>query len=99
MKTLCPRDHCKNEAIIDTRFGVLPCQMHQDKDAKIDLPVSGEFYNRTKADRIQKQRDEHNGDILQPYLPGKEMNPNPDFVKRYPDRAKDYFTEDQLTKL
>lgn len=98
-KTFCPRDNCKNEAVIDPRFGVLPCQFHQDEDSQIEMPPSPEFANRTKADRIQVQRDQHNRDILQPYLPGKEMKPNPDFVREYPNRAKDYFTEDQLHKM
>jgi len=93
----CPRCD-KNQALSDPSLGILPCQSCQDSDdgEKLESP---EFYNLSKAHRIQQQRDDHAKDILQPYLPGKDMAPNPDFLKAYPDRAKDYFSEEKLKKL
>lgn len=94
----CPR--CgKEPAILDSRFGVLPGEKCQAEDEQIQVTEAPEFYNQTKQHRIQQQRDTHNADILQPWLPGKDMKPNPDFVKKYPDMAKNYFTNDQLSKM
>lgn len=98
-KQKCPRKGCKNDAIIDITFGVLPCQKCQDEDEHEQLADAPEFYNATKQHRVQEQRDKHNGDITQPWLPGKEAKPNPDFVRMYPDQAKNYFTDDQLKKM
>lgn len=98
-KQKCPRDGCNNDAIIDTTLGVLPCQKCQDEDAETPINDSPEFYNATKQHRIQEQRDKHNADIMQPWASGKDVKPNPDFVKAYPEKAKDYFTPEQLSKL
>lgn len=95
---ICPR--CgKEPAIVDMTYGILPgdkCQEEDEKGVAVEAP---EFYNATKQHRIQDQRDKHNADITQPWLPGKDPKPNPDFVKLYPDAAKNYFTDDQLSKM
>jgi ribosomal protein L37AE/L43A len=93
----CPRDDCKNNAIIDITLGVLPCQKCQDEDEAI--ANAPEFYNQTKQHRVQEQRDKHNADIMQPWAEGKDMKPNPDFVRAYPGKARDYFTDEQLKKI
>ena len=94
----CPRC-AKESAIIDNRFGVLPGKKCQSEDAEFQVANAPQFYNLTKLHRIQRQRDQYDGDILQPWLPGKDQKPNPDFIKRNPDRAKDYFTDEQLKGL
>jgi hypothetical protein len=92
----CPR--CgRNPATVDKTFGILPCDNCQDDDAAFHAPVVHEFYSHTKADRIQSQRDSHGADILQPW--DTRGKPNPDFLKKYPDRAKDYFSKKDLKKL
>ena len=73
----CPRIDCKNKAIHDSVLGVLPCESCQLKDNELDKIETPEFYTLTKAGRIQKQRDEHGKDILQPYALGKNSKPNP----------------------
>jgi hypothetical protein len=94
----CPR--CgKEPAIIDSSFGVLPGAKCQRDDERIVVGERPRILNISKQHRIQEQRDKHGRDILQPYAPGKDMNPNPDFVKAYPDKAKDYFSDEQLTKM
>lgn len=98
-KQKCPRKGCQNQAVIDITFGVLPCVKCQAEDEKEQITEAPEFYNATKAHRIQDQRDKHNADIMQPWSPGKNQEPNPDFVRAYPDKARDYFTDDQLKKL
>jgi len=99
MKPKCPKDNCKNDAIVDITYGILPCASCQAKDADHAELVKPEFYNASKASRIQAQRDKHGADTLQPWLPGKDMKPNPDFVKKYPKQAENYFDKEQLSKL
>jgi len=94
----CPRCN-KEKAIFDTILGILPCEFCQAKDDELDKIETPEFYTLTKAGRIQKQRDEHGKDILQPYALGKDSKPNLDFLKAYPNKAKDYFKEEQLKKI
>lgn len=95
---ICPR--CEKEpAIIDPSLGVLPGEKCQAEDAQIKPAELPEFYNMSKSNRIQEQRDKHNADTTQPYLPGKDMKPNPDFIKLYPEMAKEYFPEEQLKKM
>ena len=84
---------------MDKTYGVLPGVNCQKDDEKISIAEAPEFYNISKQHRIQEDRDKHNADILQPYSPGKEMNPNPDFVKKYPGAAKNYFSDEQLKKM
>jgi hypothetical protein len=94
----CPRDGCKNKAIYDNQFGVLPCKSCQNGDSAFQLSRGPEFYNLTKQTRIVADRDKNGKDIIQPWI-GKDWNPNPDFVKAYPDMAKEYFSDKQLKDL
>ena len=98
-KVICPRDGCKNEAITDMTFGVLPCAWHQQEDEKTTISNSPRFWNLNKLHRIQREQDQHNGDTLQPWENGKDMKPNADFVKTYPEMAKEYFTDEELKRL
>lgn len=94
----CPR--CgKEPANIDPTFGVLPGDKCQTEDAALDSPTTPEFYNLSKQHRVQEQRDAHGRDLIQPFIGKKGDQPNPDFVKAYPDKAKDYFTPEQLKKV
>lgn len=81
------------------RYGILPCEECQAKDRQgaglNDLP---EFATQKQTDRVQGERDKHSQDFIPPWV-GKEQKPNPDFVKQYPQRAKDYFSKEQLSKL
>jgi hypothetical protein len=73
--------------------------MHQDEDSQYTMPKLPEFYSATKIQRVQEERDKYNKDILQPYLPGKDQKPNPDFIRAYPNQAKNYFSGDELKKM
>jgi len=95
---ICPRCN-KGQAIEDPGLGILPCETCQASDDEMDKIESPEFYSLDKIHRIQRQLDMHGKDILQPYANGKDWKPNPDFVKAYPDKAKDYFSDDQLKKI
>lgn len=56
-----------------------------------------EFASINRSNRVQKERDHHSKDMLQPYEKDK---PNVDFFKAYPERIKDYgLSNKQLAKL
>ena len=96
--TKCPR--CgKEPAIVDASFGVLPgvkCQAEDEKTVPGELP---QFVNIGKQHRVQEQRDRYDRDLLQPFTGKRGDKPNPDFVKAYPEKSKDYFTPEQLKDL
>lgn len=94
--TKCPRCN-KFDAIEDEIFGVLPCNVCQADDEKVVLAVQPEFYTISKHNRVTEQRDRHSKDILQPFIGKGE--PNPDFARAYPEKAKKYYTQDQLKRL
>jgi len=95
-KPKCPR--CgKEDAIIDSTFGVLPGKVCQADDAKHNLADKPEFYTLSKSNRIQRQRDTGVKDLLQPFIGKGE--PNVEFAKAYPDRVDDYFDREDLKKL
>jgi len=97
-QNICPR--CNKEfALQDPLLGILPglnCQKSDDELDKIETP---EFYNLSKIHRIQKQRDEHGKDLIQPYALGKDSKVNPDFAKAYPNEVKNYFDKEQLKNI
>lgn len=93
----CPRVDCKNEAIINPSYGVMPCQSCQDNDSPIKIQQP-EFYSRSKQERITEQRDKYSKDLIQPYE-NASGKPNPEFVKAYPELRDQYFKPEQLNKL
>lgn len=97
-KTECPR--CRKEpAIVHAMYGALPGKKCRDKDRKkvAQLTPPPQFATLTMRDRVTGQQDRFGKDIIQPYIDG--ANPNPDFVKAYPDMATEYFSQEQLEKL
>lgn len=62
------------------------------KNAQGKVSVPNEQY---KEYRHSMQRLDHRADVLQPRIGGKV---NPDFVKAYPERAKDYFSKEDYEK-
>lgn len=44
----------------------------------------------------ERQREKHAADIVQPWVNGE---PNRDFIRAYPDRVSEYFTNDDLKKM
>lgn len=51
--------------------------------------------------RIRRQQSRYEGDMVTPHVYDKtkhRQTVNPDFVKLYPDKVKEYFTGDQLKK-
>lgn len=93
----CPRRSCNNEAIISTSYGILPCEACQKKDSRISrIRRSPEFYSIHKLHRVQKQRDGHGKDLLQPYIGDKV---NEDYFKAYPDQVDSYKVKKELEKL
>lgn len=95
--TPCPRTGCKNEAQVHPTYGVLPCLEHQKADREgVQLRRPPEFYSQSKQDRIQRQRDIHGKDLIQPWINNK---PNPEFAHAYPELVDNYFTPEQLKEI
>lgn len=62
-----------------------------------DAPkVVSKHNDQFKQYRHQTQRQEHKADIVQPY--DHKGNPNPEFIKVYPERSVDYFGIDNVRK-
>lgn len=52
-----------------------------------------------QSSRIRLQQPQHAGDLVPPHTydrGSKKWVPNPEFVKLYPDRAKDFHSNDEL---
>jgi hypothetical protein len=96
-KVKCPR--CgKEDAIIHVQYGILPGEKCQKEDENDHLSKAPEFATISKHNRVTEQRDRFAKDILQPFE-GKTNKPNLDFAKAYPEKAKDYYSPEQLSKL
>lgn len=95
---ICPRTNCKNKAIEDPQYGVLPCKQHQKEDEEkvAHARRSPEFYTISMRDRIVAQRDHHEKDNLQPFIGNK---PNPEFVRAYPEYRDNYFSKEELKQI
>lgn len=94
----CPRSGCNNNAEVSPQWGVLPCLVCQDKDNEtVRLARLPEFATRSQSDRINRERDVHGADTIQPWTPQGKINR--EFVKQYPDKVENYFSKEQLSKL
>lgn len=100
VKTIkCPK--CgKEDAIIHPVYGTLQGKRCRDEDRKkvgaIQTPPR--FLTQTMTDRITEQQIKYEKDIIQPYA-GDGKSPDPEFVKAYPQQAREYFSQEQLEKL
>ena len=92
----CPRCGA-NPAVHHKMLGILPCESCTKSDRETTLAQPSEFATQTQLDRVKHERDVHAKDIIQPFTTGSK--PNEAFVRAYGDKAKDYFTVEQLKKL
>lgn len=83
----CPRQNCSNEANLHPVYGVLPCDECQAKDGEHRAYYKFQFAKVSRLHRVQKERDHHEADMLQPY---KGNDYNPDFFKMYPEQIDNY---------
>lgn len=97
-KNNCP-GCLKEPAKTHPQYGLLKGEKCLVRDRKISsgLTPPPEFATLSMADRIIDQRLRNEKDIIQPWTDGEHINP--EFVKAYPDLARDYFTQEQLEKL
>ena len=58
--------------------------------------VATKHNDQFKQYRYQTQRQEHKADIVQPY--DHNGNPNPEFIRVYPERSIEYFGIDGVRK-
>lgn len=68
--------------------------------------INGKFYkdkkpegiknnDQFKAYRHEMQRLDHRKDLIQPRVNGK---PNPEFIREYPENAKQYFSKEDIER-
>jgi len=82
----CPRN-CGNEARHHTLYGILPCQQCIDNDhIERKITQAPEFATVTQQTRIQRQRDDHEKDIIPPFT--HDGKPSEQFARAFPDKAK-----------
>ena len=89
---MCPKCE-KHEANLDERMGVQDCDWCKAKSSGWSIP-SG---TKSVPDYIKRQQEKHHDDFVQPSITenGKDKI-NPEFVKLYPDKVKNYFTPEQM---
>ena len=87
-------DECGKEVqkptvmILDGVFGGY-CHTCVAKARRDASPQSAQYHR-------DRDREEHQRDMLQPWVNGKV---NPEFVRQYPDQAKQQFTEEELKEV
>lgn len=92
----CPQCN-KQDAILDPKYGVMPCAKCQKSQNATGIKQAPEFALISKHNRIIQQRDAHSKDILQPF--DNKGKPSLDFVKAYPNKRGDYFKKEDLKRL
>lgn len=93
----CPRDNCKNDAVVDSVYGVLPCTFDQKKDEAFSIHRKPpEFYSLNRMDRVNRQRDKHLKDILPVWWKNR---PSAEFAKAFPKKAEEYYSKEELKRL
>jgi len=90
----CPRCH-ESKVEYHPSFGVIPCKNCRQKDVKIK--EHPEFSTLSMQERITKQREKHEKDLLQPW--GENQKINPDYAKAYPEESEETFSKDELESL
>jgi hypothetical protein len=94
-KALCPRCH-KEPAIMHPSFGVTDGKKCKANDKKIK--EHPEFATLSMQDRITGQRDNHLGDIAQPWT--EDGKPNPVFIAaNSKEDVEQQFTPEELKSL
>jgi len=66
-KNKCPQC-CKEPALIDKVYGILPGKNCQESNAKVSRPKMGVEFT---SDNVRSERKEYGKSILQPYIGGK----------------------------
>jgi hypothetical protein len=92
----CIRKGCKNDAIMDRTYGVIPCASCQKKDEKYSINKPAEFASLNQLDRVRRQRDKHEKDMIPVWW---KDAPNPEFARAFPAKAKEFYTKEELSKL
>lgn len=64
-------------------------------EPKVDQMKNGRAVT-DKAYQHDRQRENHRKDIVQPYKKGK---PSGEFIRAYPDEARQYFNEQQIRRF
>jgi hypothetical protein len=103
---LCPA--CRNEkALLDDIYGVLPGEncLAKSRGYKLGAKLKEPIRTLKHQLRIDRQREKHYGDLLQPWQAkkgelSKGLQPNPEYIKHYKNNPKalQHFTKEELKK-
>ncbi len=91
-KVMCPKCE-KHEANLDQMYGVKDCDWCAAKSAGWSIPKG----TKSVPAYIREQQEKHHDDFVQPSITenGKDKI-NPEFVRLYPDKVKNFFTPEQM---
>lgn len=87
---------CKQDAI---RILVIGGNDYCPSCAKVSTTSRTRVDGITTRTRVRHESTMHEGDMIVPHAYNKttrRLEPNAEFIKRYPDQAKDYFTKDEM---
>lgn len=85
----CNQDKPTVSAVINGRFGSY-CPACLQALQRTAHPGSAQYAR-------DRDRDAHEVDLLQPW--DSKGNPSKDFIREYPDEARDTFTQEELEKF
>jgi hypothetical protein len=89
--TDCTRPSARSAIIVGKYYSRI-CAVHYGIMMRAQAPSSGHaVYNR------QRDFEDHQSDAVQPY--DKEGNPHPDFIKLYPDKAREMWDEETMRRF
>ena len=86
---ICLRPTDTNGAILKGKFGYYCPECKRGEQRQYGSQKVG--YDRAR------EQEEHRKDTLQPWLPNGEINV--EFARAYPDRAKDYYNDEELKQV
>lgn len=89
---LCPKCE-KHEANLDPQYGLMDCDWCKAKSSGWSIPKG----TKSVPAYIAEQQRKHHDDFVQPSITvnGKDKI-NPEFVRLYPDKVKNFFTPEQM---
>lgn len=63
------------------------CRLCRNKHSRLPSADAAQYHR-------DRDREDHLKDLIQPWT--KDQKPNTEFIRNYPEQAKDYFTDEQL---
>lgn len=94
---ICPNCNQTTARLMVYQNGVKACARCLGMSESAGVKVDGTLTRN--SDRIREQQLRHEGDLIAPHIfdkNTKSLKPNPDFIKRYPDRLPNFYSQKEL---